>query len=211
MVSRFWEEGKEPFRKTFIKINKCYICNKNSKNINNSNIDTFDGRYNHYGWLYCDSCKVYANLAQYYYYKKIDILPYSSCDNIKEKILKFRRVSSNKKIKPYIESGSLSAKHGNYIIKNGNNILLTIQWFAKFNDYCYFKCIKLKSVIFYNRDIFGYSLNECPIILKYDKWRNEFKKLYKEVNEWCYFLLVSNSKELPYFIEKKIFLYWNDF
>ena len=198
-----WEDIKTPFRKVMIECKKCYMCRKTQKYIYEISLDSFDGIYNQYGFLFCKSCKIYANLAEEIYYKNADFLPYNSCYKLKNKILKFKRISSNKKIKPYIETGSLELNNGNYIFKRNGNLYLTIQWVEK-SDY-FAKSILLNNAIFYNREIFGYYIEECPIVLKYDKWISDFKKVYNETNELYYISLVLKSKKLPYFIINCLF------
>lgn len=201
-----YEYMKFPLRAVMIRADYCYCCDKLVKESYQLREDSFNGRYNHISWIYCTKCKLYVNLADKYVYNEANYIRYEKCEILQNRNFSFWRVSSNKLIKPYIQKEAIiDKKYGDMIFQYDNRVATIVTW----NDDLS-KSISLSNLIFYNRDFFGYELDEFPIYGYPKKWISLFEKEYKIANEWYYLILSLNKiKYIPNDIKKNIFYYWN--
>ena len=207
-----WNNSK-PFRTVMINCNYCKICNKMKKSnqifIRDEN--SYNGRIGRIGWIYCDSCKIFVDLAEFYHEKKSSFIYSNKCNVFSKNKFKFKRISSNSCLKPYIQKEcTLQHLFGdifiekNSIIYDKTRIACLISWEDIKKD-TFMKRIPLASLIFYNRSIFKFNYNNFPIKNLINKWISLLKNEYNLANEWYVF----NKINLPNDLKIIIFKYWN--
>jgi len=79
-------------RMTFIQADYCYVCNNSNLETIEIKIDNWMGR-NRHGWICCQNCEKYVNVAKKMEEMKMSSLPYSSTHNLTTDNLKFWRKS----------------------------------------------------------------------------------------------------------------------
>ena len=196
----------------------CSICDKdyNNEQIKTLHVNTPRCGYI-YGWLYCKRCKVYVDLIRIYYYKNYcNFLSSNSCKPYRYFFFNFYRKSSNENIKPYIQTKAFY-KYMDYDLftfdKKTNQVYVQISW--TFDMITWTKLINLSNLIFYNRNIFGYSISDFKIKNLSKKFKDGIIQQYNYSNEWfilnCIFYRMSlMHKHIPDLIQYKIFTFWND-
>ena len=153
-------------------------------------------------------------MSKYYYYKKQNYLTYSQTEKIRDHKYKFWRVSSNCNISPYIQENSESLKQmGNTLFlavkNNKKRVNIPISWTLNRDEYS--KLLFLSNLIYFNRNIFGYSLLVLDIPDLNPDWINAIKKEYKLANIWSELLLVLLENNIPYGVIRSICLIWGGF
>ena len=206
-----WIESKEPIRKVLLRADTCYICHQKKPNICEIATDDYNGYFNHYGWIYCKECEIIVDVSSKKYYDSLNYLGYSKCYNIINKNINFWRISSNYKIKQYLQKNAQIKKNlGNSLVCNKKRFFLPVQW-SKDNYNVLYKQITLANAIFFNQNIFGNSITEHPFIDINNKWYNKIKKEYDIFQEIYLLQKILLRKKIC----KNIFLYilsfWNGF
>ena len=181
-------------------------------------VDSSRGR-SLYGWLLCKRCHIYEKLIKQYYYKHYcNFIPATLCKCYKDNYFNFYRKSSNPAIQPYIQTKAFY-KHHNYdfitIDKPSTHVYVQVSWLV--NNIEFTKIINLSNLIFYNRNIFGYAIQDFTI-QDLSTVHNLFPKgiirEYNHSNEWhilsCIFYRMRINKHIPDLIQKNIFTFWND-
>jgi len=195
---------KYPHRLVMIRMDKCYCCNKNTKELIESYSDDYLGRFKRIGWISCEKCELYLNLSKNYYEKKLtNYYPNRLIQFYKTKRFNFWRVSlSNKNIPAYVQKEAfyVGLSTGNFLQiyekNNKSRISICMNWMNEVNlNDIYKKYVPLANLIFYNKDLFGNSYSEMNLI-KIDnyKWKNLFKKEYEISNYYSSILKILNFK-----------------
>ncbi|MAJ44343.1 MAG: hypothetical protein CMF96_06315 [Candidatus Marinimicrobia bacterium] len=199
---------KNPFRLVMIKSKYCYICNKNTKiNCNYRYVNTYI-KNNMVGWIYCNECKNKVDIAEYFYYYNSNVLQYSLVNKLFNQKIIFYRLSSVKK-KTIINDAILLEHSGDILrIWNNNSIGIMVSWEKK--KLVYSKCIPLYNVIYFNRNLFGYSIKNFPIKNLNNKWIKLIKKEYTYLYKWEIFLIILKRYNIyiPKILLKKMFYFW---
>ena len=218
-----------PKRLTMISMIYCPICEKNNIDVSIISLNTWDGKFNNHGWISCNECINIINMAkQNYETKKNFILSYDYYNpELYISDINFWRISSNNKIKPYLETGFYNqyASDFFYIHLKKQRLYCQISWYKnkkiEFSRYnIYVKGVPFSNLIFHNREIFGYDVkyfykknNSIPFSNKFLKY---FKNEYNISNTYSYskntFQLINdkyqnNEYYLPDEVKKIIYSY----
>jgi len=166
----------EPHKLTWIIQDKCYICDKPDQDVYTYHVK-FCYSYR-FGYIACNKCKVLLDI-----YKDIsqENGTYVKNTMIINKDIKFYRVSRTCNIPPYIQEGYLEPKIQPVFIKEGNKLITTVNW-NELN-----KNIPLSNLIFFNRNIYGYSIKEGPFKECKSIWKKELQDSYKVANNFFHF------------------------
>lgn len=217
-------------RNTFVEGGKCYACNMVRNDIKEIYIDNFIGK-NLYGWIYCSDCEPYIMADKSRREKRINSIPSSLHKHINQTNIKFWRISSNSSISPYIvENAKLELEHGNAfdVQTKYNTLCVSINWptdkisMGMYRDERLMKVVPLANLIFYNRNIFGYSkYNMIERFLSQSKYANDTKWLskwtgyinahYVHANGWLEFYKVATRGNIPRDLILNIMGYWGMF
>ena len=207
-----WEENKNPFRLVMISAKQCYVCDKIKTSIDElrcRHTDDFDGYYNRRGWSYCTKCEYKVDIAEKIYNESKNYLMYSQTKFMRNKDLKFYRISSNPNIIPYLQDKTRVEKNiGNSLTFDNDRLFVPISWDAP--DGNYHKMIKLSNIIFFNRNHFGDSFNFEAKKNLGDKWLTYINNEYNYCNVWCTILIKLWKRNIPSGIIREIFYYWGD-
>lgn len=203
-----YEIYKNPFRLVMIQTKFCYICKKNTKiSCYHRYVDTYS-KNRMIGWIFCNKCINKVDMAEYFYYQNSNVLKYSLTNILFNKKIIFYRLSSFKKIT--IIKNAILLEHSGDILKilNSKSIGITVSW--EKDKIMYSKCIPLHNVIYFNRNLFGYSYKNFPIKNLNNKWMNLIKKEYNYLYKWEVFLIILKKykNNIPKILLKKIFYYW---
>ena len=209
-----WINNKKPFRLVLIEAKKCYICDDNDIETWSEHTDDFSGVYNRNGWIYCKKCAKLVELSKFYYYKNNNILTYTQTSKLRDYKFKFWRVSSNASIHPYIQKDAESFKRlGNTLFINKKNnkkrINIPVSW--HYDNYEYNKSIFLANLIYFNRNILGYSLENLDIQDLNIDWIRIINKEYILANCWSELVLILTKNNIPNGVIRNICLFWGGF
>ena len=201
-----YENSNFPFRTVFIKMNYCYCCKSFKKKINYLAEDSFRGRFNLTGWLYCDDCSQIVKLAHKYCFLERNYLRYSETKFLINKDFNFWRISHNKDIKPYLEKkGYFDGSYNNLIYRKNNRIIANIVW--KVNNDIFTKYINLSNLIYYNKFFFGNNINNTNFKNLEKKWTKLIKYEYDLVKSYIMIEKISQERCLSIDIENIIKLF----
>lgn len=220
-----------PKRLTMISLSYCPICGNTNTDCSIIPSSEWNGRFNNYGWICCINCLNIVNIAKFYFEcNKSKALSYKYYEsNLYRADLSFWRVSSNKKISPYLENGFYNECCNDlfYISNTRNRLYCQISWYNDktrkdiFN--IYLKGIPLSNIIYHNREIFGYNIeffykiNKTSIMPK--RFSVLFNTEYEKANVYSFskntFQIINNkymndNYYLPNAIKKIIFQYLFD-
>jgi len=199
------------------RVDWCSVCDKiyEGENIKTLTVDSSRSRML-YGWLLCRRCCVYEDLIKQYYYKHYcTFIPYSVCKHYKNYTFNFYRKSSNPSIVPYIQTQAYY-KHNDYdfltIDTKTSHVYAQISW-KYTNNLDWTKLINLSNLIFYNRNIFGYSIRDLNMSHLSKRFSKGIIRQYNQSNEWyvlcCILYRNRIIQYIPYLIRQNIFKYWN--
>jgi len=198
-----YENSNFPFRTVMVKMNYCYCCKTLKKNINYLAEDSFRGRFNLVGWLYCDDCSQIVKLAHKYCFLERNYLKYSETKFLINQDFNFWRISHNKDIKPYLEKkGYFDGSYNNLIYMKNNRILVNIVW--KQNNDIYTKFINLSNLIYYNNCFFGNNINNTNFKKLRKRWIKLFNYEYNLVKSYKIIEKISQERFLSIDIENII-------
>ena len=224
-------------RMTFVQADYCYVCDQDNRITKEVTPDNILGR-NRYGWICCDSCEKYVNIAKKMEEMGMNSLPRSITHHLTTENLKFWRKSSNPTIRPYIQMiAGLDDDTSNCIEwkPKYNTTCATISWPASLspsqtqylqgplaNYPSLTKCVPLCNIIYHNRNIFGYdstcvvnkTLQRSQYINNNDwslKWKSRFDDHYLNANGWLEFYKVCVRKNIPVSIINQILELWGMF
>ena len=224
-------------RMTFIQADYCYVCDNSNLVTKEIKIDNWMG-CNRQGWICCQDCEKYVNVAKKMEEMGMPSLPRSSTHNLTTDNLKFWRKSSRKEIPPYVQTTShLDDDMGN-----------CIEWRPKYNTICGIitwpqeidpnqtylesgplsnypwlsKCVPMCNIIYHNRNIFGYdssclinkTLQRTEYINNkawYKTWKDHFDNHYLHANGWLEFYKVCVHKNIPISVINYILEIWGMF
>lgn len=175
-----YENSNFPFRTVFVKMNYCYCCKSFKKKINYLAEDSFRGRFNLTGWLYCDDCSQIVKLAHRYCFLERKYLRYSEAEFLTKHYFYFWRISYTKNICPYLEKCFLDGSYNNIIYMKNNRIKVNIIWKQE-ND-SYTKLINLSNLIYHNEWFFGKTNSKFKNLQK--KWIELIDYEYNLVNSY---------------------------
>jgi hypothetical protein len=199
---------KIPFRLVMIKSKYCYICDKTTEiDCNYRYVDTYI-KNKMIGWIYCSKCKYKVDMGEYHYYNNCNVLPYSLVKKLFNKKIVFYRLSSLKK-KTIIDNAILLEYSGDILrIWDKNKIGIMVSWEKE--KIVYSKCIPLYNVIYFNRNLFGYSIKKFPIKNLNNKWIQFIKKNYNYLYNWEILLMILNKYNIliPKELIRNIFYFW---
>ena len=201
-----WEYGKEPFRLVMISSVQCYYCKNidESDNIYTRYTSDFNGFFNKYGWSFCKDCLPMINMAEYYYKESKNYLMYEQTQYLRDGNYKFYRISSSKKIAPYIQSNAkILRETGNSLIKSNERLYVPISW--EYNNDIFQKMIKLSNILFFNRNYF---INGTNIVDINNSWKKLVEKEEQYVTIWSIILGKLNRLNIPNGIIRKISEFW---
>ena len=225
-------------RMTFIQADYCYVCDSDNQ-ITTKEIkpDNFMGR-NRYGWICCDNCEKYVNIAKKIEELGMDSLPWSTTHHLTTENLKFWRNSSNPNIPPYVQTVSHLEDDSSNCFEfkpKYNTMCAAISWPAAIspsqNQYLVgplanypslTKCVPLSNIIYHNRGMFGYDsttiINKTLQRSEYSnnkewflKWKSRFDEHYLNANGWLEFYKVCVRKNIPVPIINNILELWGMF
>ena len=148
-----YEKLNYAFRTVMVKMNYCYCCKSHRKDINYLAEDSFRGRFNLVGWLYCNDCALLVNLAHKYCFLERNYLRYSETKFLTKHYFYFWRISYTRDINAYLEKCFLDGSYNNILYMKDNRIKVNII-FKQEND-SYTKLINLSNLIYYNKWFFG--------------------------------------------------------
>ena len=207
-----WEENKAPFRMVMISAKYCYICDKEKPLINDlrsRHTDDFSGYFNKYGWSYCKKCEYKVDIAERIYNNSKNYLMYSQTEFMRNKDLKFYRISSNPNITPYIQDKAYVLKSiGNSLMYENGRVYVPVSWDEP--DGNYHKMIKLSNILFFNREYFHDSFKFEPKEKIGIKWLGYINSEYNHSNAWSIILNKLWKKNIPSGIIREIFYYWGE-
>jgi hypothetical protein len=208
-IIKKWEETELPFRLVMVQTNFCYICKKHKEETWEKYSDDFNGKYNRYGWIYCNDCKNICLLAQSKYLEENNYLSYSDTKFLRKRLLSFWRVSSNKSINPYIQKeAKIMSYTNNSIFLSNNRLCVPVSW----GDNFYFtKSIYLANLIHFNKDYIYNCLKELLAKPLHKKWIKLIKNEIDLSNSWDYFKLISDKYNIPNFIIRRVSMFWGGF
>ena len=192
-----YEKLNYPFRTVMVKMNYCYCCKSHRKDINYLAEDSFRGRFNLVGWLYCNDCALLVNLAHKYCFLDRNYLRYSEAKFLTKHYFYFWRISYTKNIKPYLEKCFLDGSFNNIIYMKNNRIKANIVW-NEDND-TYTKLINLSNLIYYNNWFFGNKNTKFKYLqknwVKLINYEYEIVRNYKIIEKICKGNSLSNDIE----------------
>ena len=205
-------------------MDKCYVCEKEQVETDSCRIDNFMGSNLLMGWIYCKHCEAYVKMNKKMREITMDQLPESSYKHFNEKKVQFWRVSSNKNIIPYVQKNAMidcNVMGAFEFRQKYKTFCIVVNWKTDHSDSLY-KPIPLANLIFYNRNIFGYTVNNMieNILSKskyihnynwYTKWKHMFEEHYVHANGWSEFCKISNRHKIPLDIVSYIKEYWGMF
>lgn len=197
----------EVSRQTWVRQKYCKTCCSYVEGIMICKEDSFNGNCNFLGWQYCDNCEHLLELKKKYYYEKCDFIKHSAFNKtIRHLQFQFYRYSRSLNKKFIQKNCTICNNNGNILTQYQNMTIISIQWMG---DMC--KYVPLRNIIFYNRNIFGYSIEEFPIKEINKKMKHLIEKEYKIVNQFYNLILIVNQKSgIDDLIKSNIFRYWND-
>ena len=204
-----------PVRMVMISMKLCYICDEERENVKSTYIKNYL-RLRHYGYQSCNKCQCLVNIFSDIYEESGNYIPNNKFNKNHLKNLRFFRVSSNKSIMPYIvEDAWLNINLFPIISLTNqteykcNNLAATICWELDKNEDYTHKAILLSNLIYYNRNIFGYSPNNGILNVCSSYWKQSIEKAYNIANIPLYFIgCVYKKKNLDNLILTKIIEYW---
>lgn len=196
----------------------CSICDKNYINEQITTIYVNSPRSGYiYGWTHCNKCNIFNTLIEkYYYIHYCNFIQSKLCKPYRKLNFNFYRKPSNLNIKPYIQKKAIY-KYLDYdfltLDKKTNHVYAQITW--TINSISWTKLINLSNLIFYNRDIFGYSIDDFKIKHISNQFKRGIIQQYNHTNEWYMLHCIFNRKSItnihiPDLIQNKIFLFWNN-
>ena len=204
-----------PSRLTWTPMKLCYICDKEYPSTYSVYVDDYTSLY-HYGYKFCSKCENIVDIFKNLYEINGHYIPIKKINQEALSDLKFFRVSSNKEIKPYIECNAWINITETPLLKTDSSVhnkmalTTTICWDQKNNNYIH-KSIPLQNVIFYNRDIFGYSKKEGVLSPCNEYWDKQIKKSYDIAHIPFWFFICVNRLKINRFdnlIKTLIIEFW---
>jgi len=194
-----YERVSTPFRTVMIKMHYCYCCRSKRNDINYLAEDSFRGRFNLVGWLYCNDCAQFVNLANNYCFIDRNYIRYSEAKFLTKHNFNFWRISYTKDISPYLEKCFFDGSYNNLIYRKNNRIKVNIVWEEE-ND-IYNKLINLSNLIYYNELFFKDDINKTEFKNLHKKWvklinyEYDLVKQYKIIEKICKKNKLSNDIE----------------
>ena len=108
---------------------------------------------------------------------------YSQTEFMRNKYLRFYRISSNPNITPYIQDNSYVLKSiGNSLMYKNGRVYVPVSWDEP--DGNYHKMIKLSNILFFNREYFHDSFKFEPNEKIGIKWLGYINSEYNHSNAW---------------------------
>ena len=205
-----WKYANIPFRKVMIKMNFCYICKRHRENIYEINCDDYDGRFNHYGWIYCKRCAYLCKMGVYHYYNNCNYLTYRKCQNLLNIDLSFWR--DIRGIVPYQQTGSrIDEDISNVLTIYKNRIIVPVFWKSQIPNSLEFeyynKMVTLANLLMCNPKLFGNNIVSFPIRNLNHKWHIYVEEEYRLIREWK--TILPKIQGIPMELQILIFQYWN--
>ena len=176
-----YEKLNFPIRTVMVKMNYCYCCKTIKDNIKFLPEDSFRGRFNLVGWLYCNDCANLVHLAHKYNFLRKNYLRYSNVKFLADKHFYFWRISKTMDIKPYLEKGYFDGSYNNLIYILNGRVNANIVWKQEYDIYT--KFINLSNLIYYNKWFFGDNINKTQFSKLDDRWIKLINYEYSVVNE----------------------------
>ena len=205
-----WVDNCLPFRMVMIRSNYCYICETSSTTVRVKQTDDYDGKYNHYGWLYCSSCKTLKDCALKHYEKQLTYLTYSQTNILCDKVYQFWRISSNPNIQPYIQKNCELYITNLVCLSRGTERLCTpISWIYRGEELN--KYIFLSNLIHFNRKHFSYTRLEFGTVPVTHKWIKRISREYQIANIWSTMVKILVINYIPNAIIREICYVWGGF
>lgn len=166
-------------RLVLIRLDECYVCKKIFDYTGaprlSKNTDLFERYLNNpeglvrkIGWVYCNECSKYLDLAQIYIEANSKYLSNYVYKYLSKLKVSFFRISSNRSKKPYLETDATIGTCIDYltIVKKNERLYANVLW----NGGSY-KLIYLSNLIYFNPGIFGYDYNSFPIFkMNFDRY-----------------------------------------
>tara|TARA_B100000925_G_C21825737_1_gene394916 strand:- start:238 stop:690 length:453 start_codon:yes stop_codon:yes gene_type:complete len=144
------------------------------------------------------------DLAEKYYIRSKNYLMYNQTQFLRDGTYRFYRISSSKRIKPYIQcNAKILRETGNSLIKSQNRLYVPISW--EYNKDVFQKMIKLSNILYFNRQYFvnGVGLKNLD-----NNWNSLVKNEERISKIWLIILKKLYSKNIPNGIIRKINKFW---
>lgn len=215
-IESFHKELIVPMKCTWIRVNLCYICNKNYEDTYTRYLNSYQ-KLNLNGYVFCKKCKCIVNILMNLYSETGYYIPksiYNKYDITKINVSFFRKsLSSN--IEPYIEKKAFININDYPVFKKNedNRLNICVIWKILipnlYTSDTLMKTITMANIIHHNRKIFGYKLEDGPYINCVSFWHKDIKKEYDIANQFN--LFVKNINYLKCFdqlICSKIYDFW---
>ena len=210
-------------RCTCVRRNECFICNTVHASGSFQMFTGNRGRCNLEGWLVCEKYIKWIELYIMYMKIRSNSLYDTTGMCLNDIDFKFWRVSlSDPSMEPYIQDKATTNNFYGEVIKIENGIVyIELNWNPEGLGFDFStslrKYVPLSNVILHNREIFGYSLCDCPI-LKYDlditqhkNWRKKWIPLlqdaYNTANTWSNIETMLLDK-IPSELVDKVYSVW---
>ena len=193
-----------PRRMTWIRQNHCYICNvTGSKPCITTYLKNAD-RNKLMGYIACSKCVALLPILFKVYEETGEYVPNSIYEGVDLSEISFLRHSRSKPSLPiYTQVGKIDLMSHVPLIHIHNRIRVAVSWketnsivnmFNKppLNIEELTKGVFLANVIFYNRNVYGNTIADGPLIRAVDFWRPMIDHEYNRANQFMEFLLCMN-------------------
>lgn len=226
IINKYERAVDSKMRCVLVRNNLCYCCNKNCETnfLHYLTPLCAEGLLNKMGWIICDDCLPLVEMANKYEECHQSYLYFDKYKFLDKTPIQFWRKSSTEFIKSYLQKDArvfLYERNSIHIYNDSGNkrINVVVNWKNK-EDNPLQKGIPLANIICCNRNIFGYSIDDCPILKIKDDvisnsiWEQEWIPLlsneYNVANMWYNALLCIKRNNLSMIDDVKdvIFTKW---